>query len=296
MRDFIDIHAVCTLDRMPPVCGRHEVGDVSDALALYDALGVERGVIMPVANAECFATSQSNEEALQIARAHPDRFAAFCNVDPRNFYNSPRANLAPVMEHYRKRGCRGVGCVCAKLPLTDARVQNLFDCAAQANMPVAVRLDGNMDAGCGLYASGGLPELDALLARLPSLKVFATGAAFWCEISEKVDREARIGLPSGKVKEGVLARMMRGRPNLLCDLSGPWGANALARDRAYAAKFLSEFRDRVYFGLGAVSPEAGKPPLPSLLRELAATGAIGRDVFAAVACGNAERFLKGGLE
>ena len=292
MGDFIDIHAVCTVERMPPVGVAPEAGDVADTLALYDSIGVERGVVMPIANAECFATGQSNEEALAMVKSHSSRLSAFCNIDPRNFYNTPFSKLAPVMAHYRRLGCLGVGCVAAKLPFSDARVQHLFDCAAEAGMPVAARLDGNMDTGCGLYVSRGLAEVDALLARLPSLVLFATGAAFWCEIDAAPDCEARIGLPSGRVREGALARLLRKHGNLRCDLSGPWGANAIARDREYAAKFLAEFRDRVYFGLGAIPPGSPRPTLPDRLRGLAASGAIGKDTFAAVARGNAERFLK----
>ena len=38
----------------------------------------------------------------------------------------PNAKMGDVMRHYRSKGCRGMGAVCAKLPITDLRVQNLF--------------------------------------------------------------------------------------------------------------------------------------------------------------------------
>ena len=66
----------------------------------------------------------------------------------------------------------------------------------------------------------------------------------------------------------------------------------MLRDPAYAARFLSRFKDRVAFGLGARSPEeVGRalPPLPAFLNGLRGSGAITEDVFACVASGNAKR-------
>ena len=292
MAEFIDIHAVCVRELMAPVGGRHGICDVDRQLALYDRLGVEKGVIMPIANAECTPTGQANEEVLRIVKTHPDRFAAFCNLDPRNNYNHPTAKFADILAHYRAQGCRGVGAVCAKLPIVDLRVQNLFGSCEAAGLPVAIRLDGYEDYGCGLYDPPALLGLKAALARYPKLTFLVTGAAFWCEISVPRKRDDRVGLPSGAVKEGMLPQLLDAYPNLICDLSGPWGERAMLRDPAYAAKFLSRFKDRVAFGLGARSPEevAGTPPpLPAFLKGLRDSGAITEDVFARVASGNAKR-------
>jgi hypothetical protein len=90
----------------------------------------------------------------------------------------------------------------------------------------------------------------------------------------------------------MLAGMLEEFPNLMCELSGPWGAAALMRDPAYAAKFLCRFKDRIVFGLGAQSPETltrTLPPLPSFLTGLKGSGAIDGGVFDAVASGNAKR-------
>ena len=295
MAGFIDIHAVCVRELMAPVGGRHGICDVQRQIALYDRLGVEKGVIMPVGNVECTPTGQANEEVLRIVAAHPDRFAAFCNLDPRNMYNGPTAKMGDVMRHYRSKGCRGVGAVCAKLPITDLRVQNLFRCAEAEGMPVAVRMDGSEDYGSGLYDTPGLPGLRDALVRFPKLTLIATGAALWCEISVVKLRDERFRPATGPVRrEGALAGMLRSHPNLVCDLSGAWGESAMMRDGAYAAKFLTEFRDRVAFGLGALSPEdAAKslPKLPAFLTAMRDSGKIAPDVFEAVTRGNAKRIL-----
>ena len=294
-REMIDMHAVCVREQMAPVCGRHVVCDVEQQLALYDRLGVAKGVIMPIANAECTPTGQANEEVLRIVKAHPDRFAAFCNLDPRNCYNSPSTNFVEVLEQYKAHGCRGVGAVCAKLAITDLRVHNLFRSCEETKLPIAIRLDGSEDYGCGLYDPPKLLGLKDALARYPKLTFLVTGAAFWCEIAPPRLRDERMGKvrSSGRVaKEGMLAGILRTHRNLVCDLSGQWGEDALMRDPAYAAKFLTEFSDRVVFGLGAMSPEdvaAALPPLPKFLRGLRDSGAISAEVFGRVAFGNAKR-------
>ncbi len=292
--EFIDMHAVCVREQMAPVRGRHLMCDVAQQLALYGRLGVAKGVIMPIANAECTPTGQANEEVLRIVKAHPDRFAAFCNLDPRNCYNSPNTNFVEVLEQYKAKGCRGVGAVCAKLVVTDLRVQNLFRSCEETSLPVAIRLDGTEDYGCGLYDPPGLGGLKDALARYPKLTFLATGPAFWCEISAPKLRDERMGAvrSRGPVKEGMVASLLREFPNLMCDLSGQWGEDAMLRDPTYAAKFLSEFADRVVFGLGAVSPEdagASLPRLPGFLRGLRDSGAVSADVFGRVASGNARK-------
>jgi predicted TIM-barrel fold metal-dependent hydrolase len=249
---------------------------------------------MPVGNVECTPTGQANEEVLRIVKEHSDRFVAFCNIDPRNCYNSPAAQFTEILKHYKSQGCRGVGAVCAKLPIVDLRVQNLFRCCEEARMPIAIRLDGFEDVGSGLYDPPMLFGLKESLAKYSKLMFLVTGAAFWCEISAYRKRDDRVGLPVGPVKEGMLSQLLETYPNLMCDLSGPWGERAMLRDPSYAARFLARFKDRVVFGLGAQSPEdiaRALPPLPAFLRKLKDTGAISIDVFNSIAFGNAKRIV-----
>ena len=295
MAEFIDMHAVCVRELMAPVGGKHGVCDVSRQLVMYDRLGVAKGVIMPIANVETHPTGQANEEVLRIVEAYPSRFSAFCNLDPRNCYNSPTARFTPVLEHYKSRGCRGVGCVAAKLPISDVRVQNLFQSCEEASMPVSIHLDGFEDKGAGLYDPPSLAGLKATLARFPKLTFLVSGAAFWCEISVPRYRDERVSPAFGPVKEGMLRSLLEAYPNLVCNLSGPWGAAAIMRDKVYAASFLTGFKDRIVFGLDAQSPETVAktlPVLPSFLRRLRDEGSISVDVFDAVASGNAKRIAR----
>jgi predicted TIM-barrel fold metal-dependent hydrolase len=67
-------------------------------------------------------------------------------------------------------------------------------------------------------------------------------------MSDDVTEALRNDYPKGKVKEGRLPKLMREYGNLYCDISAGSGANALMRDKEYAARFLEEFADRVLYG------------------------------------------------
>ena len=101
----------------------------------------------------------------------------------------------------------------------------------------------------------------------------------------------RFGYPTGPVKEGRIPKLMRKYPNLYGDLSAGSGNNALARDLDYAGKFLTEFQDRIMFGIDICDPNGYVSPLPGFLRELRASGAISETVFRKVARENQIREL-----
>ena len=87
---------------------------------------------------------------------------------------------------------------------------------------------------------------------------------------------------------------MRKYPNLKGDLSAGSGCNALSRDRAHAARFLTEFQDQLFFGLDICVPEAEREKpheLPKLLADMCAKGEITETVFRKVARENAIALL-----
>ena len=286
---IIDIHAHCVRDAQVRLKGFRAVPDPSELLRTYDRLGVVRGVVLPLATGESIGT-QSNEEVLALCRDYPDRLIPFCNVDPRNDYNYTRCPMEKYLSEYRDRGCKGLGLVCANLQVNDPQVLNLLSAAERLDLPVIVRLTAFRDRSYGLVDSGELRDLDLLCERHPKLRILCHGRTFWCEIGHYSGLQPRLGLPTGPVREGVLADLMRRRPNLRCDLSSDCGANAIMRDRAYGAKFLAEFHDRVYFGLNA-DAVTGVPPLLDHLQALVKSGELSESVYGEVVRGNAARLL-----
>ena len=291
---YIDVHAHCTEDPLPQMCGlRQPLCCPEQLIAHYDRLGIEKGCILGLGTPENFIGGMSNESILRLAAAYPDRFIPFCVVDPRACGNTPFANLRDVLMHYRDRGCKGVGEVCAQIHLLDPRMQNLFKACGEVGFSLTFHMSPTSGWSYGVIDENGLPELEICLQRFPKLRFFGHSCAFWSEITTCLSVQERNARGKGPVKEeGAIQRLMRKYPNLYGDLSAGSGAYALMRDPAYAAKFLTEFQDRIMFGIDICDPNGYVSPLPGFLRELRASGAISETVFRKVARENQIRELK----
>ena len=289
---FIDIHAHCTEYSMPPILNNDPPLCVEEELiGHYDRIGIERGCILGLGTPENFIGGMSNESILRLAAKNP-RFIPFCAVDPRACGNTPFANLRKILEHYRERGCRGVGELCANIHLLDPRMQNLFAACQDVGFSVTFHMSPLVGLSYGVVDEEGLPELEECLRRFPKLRFFGHSAAFWSEMvpCRTVDERNRRG--NGKVSvEGAVPRLMRKYPNLYGDLSAGSGYFALARDREYAAKFLTEFENRIMFGIDICCPHGYVSGLPGFLRDMCAKGEISTRTFLKVARENQIREL-----
>lgn len=247
---FIDIHIhTRRLSGFPRITGdKMTYATPEQILAGYDEVGIERGVLLPGVNPECSHVPQCNEDVLELAEKYNGRFIPFCNIDPRAMTNSWNAPLDKMMVYYRDLGCKGIGEVCANLPILDPKMQNLFKCAEIAGLPLTFHLSPFVGYSYGMVDDSGLPQLEETLKRFPKLKFFGHSQTFWAEISKIRTISDRFGYPTGPVEEGRVPQLMRKYPNLYGDLSAGSGCNALTRDRGYAIKFLNEFQDRLFFG------------------------------------------------
>ena len=290
---YIDIHAHCTEDPLPrmgslkqPLCCAEQL------IAHYDRLGIEKGCILGLGTPENFIGGMSNESILRLSAQYPDRFIPFCVVDPRACGNTPFAQFRDVLMHYRDRGCKGFGELCANIHLLDPRMQNLFKACEEVGLPVTFHTTPMSGWSYGVVDDFGLPELEVCLQRFPKLRFFGHSSAFWSEITVCTSMQERNSRGKGPIKEeGAIQRLMRKYPNLYGDLSAGSGACALMRDPAYAAKFLTEFQDRIMFGIDICDPNGYVSPLPGFLRELRSSGAISETVFRKVARENHIREL-----
>ncbi len=219
-----------------------------EQLEVHDKLNVDFGVILPSTMPEAQWVVTTNENCKHIVDMYPDRFTWFCNVDPRvGSYNS-RTNLGHFISHYKSLGAKGVGEVQAALYADDPMVDNLFSYCEELDMPVLVHLAPQHGDTYGLVDEVGLPRIEKMLKKHPVMKMIGHSAAFWCELSADVPENDRNGYPTGKVKEGRVPKLMREYGNLYCDLSAGSGSNAMMRDPEFAAKFMEEFADRIYYG------------------------------------------------
>ena len=292
---FIDIH--CHAYRKPPPV--YSFSTAEQVIERYDALEIEKGALLPIVSPEIYLP-QANEDILEMVEQHPDRFFAFCNIDPRVLTNSVTAPLGKLLEHYRDQGCKGLGEVMPNMPMMHPMVQNLFKHAEEVGLPVIFDGSDQTEGDFGLYDDPGLPQLEHTLQRFPDLIFFGHGPVFWSEIAP-LETPAERGYifrlqggqvgrrPSGPIKqEGVVPKLFRRYPNLYGDLSdaSPW--NALARDPEYGPKFLTEFQDRLLFGTDLCFPDM-PIYMVDLLLDWRDTGKITEDVFNKVARENAIR-------
>ena len=292
---YIDIHAHGYFDdqwHYRPGIG-HPMCTPDDLLRHYDRLDIAKGCILPIVSPESTLNTQSNEEVLRFCATHPDRFIPFCNIDPRNLLNNMTSPFERVLEYYRDKGCKGLGEMTCNLRFLDERVQALFAACEKVGFSVTFHMAPFIGENYGLVDLPGMPGLEESLRRYPKLKIFGHSQAFWCEISEYAGQDLRFGFPKGPVKEGRIAQLMRKYPNLYGDLSANSGYNAISRDRAYGVKFLTEFQDRLMFGMDICAPNAFISPLPGYLKELRDRGEITKEVFEKIAFRNAQRILEG---
>jgi len=246
----IDIHAhAVAFPQYVPDCfpgGRFCSAD--EVISFYDRLNIEKGVLLPITAPDAMQYTMTSEACKYIVDQNPDRFVWFCGVDPRSFPGTDSDSMLMLLNHYKKLGARGVGELTANLYADDARVENLFACCAELDMPVTIHMTPHNDGTYGIVDRLGMPRLEKMLKRYPRLKIFGHSQVFWSEISADNDDTCRWSYPTGKVTDGTIARLLREYPNLFCDLSAGSGMNALRRDPEYAARFIEEFSDRLLYG------------------------------------------------
>ena len=287
---FIDIH-VHTRGKVEIKRGPNLAYSTPEQLLeRYEKLQIERAVLLPGVSPECSYMPQSNEEILDICEKHP-MFIPFCNIDPRAMSNSVDADLTYLMEHYKGKGCKGIGEVTANLPVMSSKVQNFFKCAAESDMPVTIHMASQFEDLYGLKDDPGLPQLERTLQKFPKLKIFAHSQVFWAEMGKLETVGDRYGYPCYPIKEeGAVPKLFRKYEHLYGDLSAGSGCNALARDEEYAVKFLNEFQDKLMFGTDICAPIT-TTPLVDFMLKLKDSGKISETVFAKVARENAIRIL-----
>ena len=291
----IDIHAHAVA--FPELTPKHRyTGErflsADELIAMYERFGIDRGVLLPIVSPEAQCFHMTSEGACALARQYSEHFSWFCNVDPRAVDHSPSSDLGYLLEHYKNLGARGVGEVTANLYADDARMENLFASAAALGLPVLIHIAPHEGGLYGIIDELNLPRIEKILKKYPDLTLIGHSQPFWSEISADNTDEIRNGYPKGKVTEGRIAKLMREYPRLCCDLSAGSGCNALTRDPDYAAGFLTEFADRIFYGCDICASFNDHPArLNAFLDSLAESGALSRGTYEKICHGNAERLL-----
>lgn len=290
---YIDIHTHLYFTRLVGVKG---------LLNWMDGHDIERAVIQPLVSPESAPTLhplQTNDAALDAARAHPDRLIAFCCLDPRVTVDPSASKTFPerqghvagvkglieILKRYKDAGARGLGEHKVGLPFDHPQMMQLYEACDTLELPILFHLDDLRGID-----TVGLPRLENVLKAFPRLPLIGHACGFWSSISGDATKEdfgRYPKVPRPIIPGGALDRLMDACPNLYGDLSEPGGAIALTRDPAFAREFVLRRADRLLFGSDYLAPGQ---PIPQF--EILAAMNLPDEIQYKVYRGNAIRILK----
>lgn len=286
----IDIHAHVVWDGVIP--GGSISIKANQLIEMYDKLGIEKGVLLPIVSPEGQKVAMPNELVMTTVEKYPDRFVWFCNVDPRAAANSSTTDLSELINHYKNLGAKGLGELTSNMYFDDPKMDNLLSHCEECDMPVIFHISPIAGRYYGAVDDLGLPRLEKMLKKHPRLKFIGHSQPFWAEISADITEDLRNSYPKGKVIEGRIAELLRNYDNLHCDLSAGSGANAMMRDPEYAEKFLNEFADRIFYGCDICKPNPAFPfDFSVFLEEMRMDGRLKEENYRKICRENAEKLL-----
>ncbi len=291
----IDVHAHAVPDPgIVPAFYQNGIKPMSaqELIGTYDRLNIQTGVLLPIVDMVGQSLMYTNEGSKLMADASDGRLVWFCNISPNAMNNKPTADLSYILDFYKSLGAKGVGEVTTQLYADDPKMDNLFYHCAQNEMPVIIHLHPEFGGSYGLVDEKGLPRIEKMLKKHKDLKLIGHSTCFWCEISENLTEEERFIYPTGKVTEGTIARLMREYGNLYCDLSAGSGANAMMRDKEYAARFMEEFSDRILYGTDACTNASTFPyEFDEFLDGMVSDGYLSQENYTKIVRDNAAKLL-----
>jgi predicted TIM-barrel fold metal-dependent hydrolase len=262
-----------------------------ELIKVHDQMGVEKGAILPIVNAEVYVP-QSLGEIIDFCKESNGRYVPFCNLDPRVLENKSDTNLAHLIEFYKEQGCVGMGEVLPNMPFNDPKLHNLFKYCEQANWPLIFDCSGQRNIGYGLWDDPCLPMLDEALSKFEKLVFVGHGPGFWAEFGYLDPSVPRNQYLSGPIeKEGAVIRLMRDHKNMWIDLSANSGYSAIARDLDFSRAFMKEFSDRIMYGTDFCYPTPPKYDMMGIIELFHNEGTLTDEQYEGITHKNAERLL-----
>ncbi len=287
---LIDVHVHASRVVGPTRANGTRYPTFTELLAMMDAAGIDRAVLLSSVSPECASSRVTPEDVLEVCAAHPNRLIPFANVDPRMVDNSPQSDFTALLQHYKEAGCKGIGEYTPNLPFDDPLNMNVFKHVEAAGLPLTFHVAPQVGGFYGCADELGLPRLERVLKACPDLVMLGHSQPFWSEIGDDVTEDNRNGYPKGPVKPGRVVHLMRDYPNLCADLSAESGHNAISRDPEFGCQFLEEFQDRLYFATD-IANVGQELPIVGYFQKLEQEGRISKSAYEKIAWRNAEKLL-----
>ena len=125
-------------------------------------------------------------------------------------------------------------------------------------------------------------HLEKRLIEYPRVTFIGHGPLFWKAISLDWENNSS-PYPRGSItEEGITCKLLSKYKNLYADISGPSGYNAIARDKTFAKRFLTQNRKKILYGTD--NYEIG-------LKKLLAGLALSKKTYSHIYCENAFNIL-----
>lgn len=203
-------------------------------LAHLDGVGIARANLLT--RGDALARVQALQEAA------PGRFVWFASHD----VAAPDAEQ--VLTAATKAGARGFGEMKFHVAADGPELRRAYALAADLGVPILVHFqEVDHFPGEGTWASGYARTFASVLKAHPKTTFIGHADAFWANVSADYRNEA--AYPTGPIaRGGVTDRWLADYPNLYGDLAANSGNNALSRDPAFTADFLSRHQDKLIFG------------------------------------------------
>ena len=254
-----------------------------DLLRWMDEHDVEKSVLLPLTSPESSSFLLLTEPALKAAKDYPDRFVAFCSIDPRTSVKGGRNGFRDVIKAYIDKGARGFGEHKVGLNIDDPLMMQIYDVCEELQIPLLFHMDNQRGKD-----EPGLPRLEHAIATFPKLSFIGHGPGWWASISGGLTQEELASYPKDKVRpDGAIDRLMGKYPNIYGDLSAGSGANSIGRDREFGRAFMVRRQDRLMFGTDYLQPGQAVPQF-----ELFDSLDLPSEVASKIYRSNAERVLK----
>lgn len=268
----------------------HPLGDmVATAevmLPHMDRLGIEKGVLMSAGETQ--AQLGYNAGNLELCRAHPDRLAWMCNLDP-----AEPETVYDRLSCCKAQGAIGVGELMYNKPLDDPFLQAIFAAAEKLELPVTFHMSPEEGFNYGVVDRPGLPLLEKMLAKYPKLKFLGHSQVFWIEISADAPTDNKDRNSWGKgavVSGGRVPELFEKYPNLYGDLSANSAGRAIMRDEEFGLAFLEKYADRLFFATDMLNDRAVMP-LGGWLDDMLTQGRLSRESYEKIVAENARRIF-----
>ena len=248
--------------------GKPTISDAESMLKHMEELHIEKGVLM--SGGESSSSFGNNEEMMLLARKYPSKFAWMCNVDEKD-----PETLYERLSSYKKSGAVGIGELMINKRLDNPFLQALFIAAEKLNLPILIHMSPEEGYSYGVVDEPGLPLLEDVLKKYPSLKILGHSPLFWRELS----------------LEGRLLELFQKYPNLYGDLSANSGGKAIMRDETFGLSFLETFCDRLFFATDMLTTDTVYP-LGNWLDKHMHVGKLSRRAYEKICFENAINLLR----